>query len=126
MIKSSVENVLKGNTAVSRILSCDRVIMGAFFPQPYLDMPEKEMTEHGNQDVTIPARVLPYLVMIHPEFRFGFFKTLFYGPAYSTEPDESFEPAISRGVADIVKITPRITIPFDDQPYLFCGKPFSG
>jgi hypothetical protein len=40
-----------GNTASRRILSYERVMRGAFFPQPDPKMPQKEMGEHAAEDM---------------------------------------------------------------------------
>src|SRR5262245_57506056 len=41
---SGIVNVFKGKTTASRLLSCDTVIAGAFFPQAYLQMPEEKVS----------------------------------------------------------------------------------
>ena len=41
---SGIVKVFKGKTTASRLLSCDTVIAGAFFPQAYLQMPEEKVS----------------------------------------------------------------------------------
>jgi len=39
---------LRGITTSNKILSCDSVIDGAFFPQSYFYVPEKKMCHHAS------------------------------------------------------------------------------
>jgi hypothetical protein len=88
---------LKGSTTSMRVLSCDTVIDGAFFSQPDFQVPKEEVSQHRGQNMVIPSRVFPYLVMIHSQFCFGFLKALLYGPAKATEPNESGQPCALTG-----------------------------
>ena len=83
-------------------LSCDSVIAGAFSPQPDSHVPEEKMSQHGGQHMVSPPRKLPHLVVIHPQIRFGFLKTLLDGPANPREPDKGFQAGGSVGVRDKV------------------------
>jgi hypothetical protein len=40
--------------------------------------------------MVVPVFEFSYLVMIHPQFGFAFFKTLLYGPTQTTEPNQKF------------------------------------
>jgi hypothetical protein len=53
---------------------------GAFFSQAELQVPQKEMRQHGREHMLVPARVFAYFIVIHPEFRFAFFKALVVYP----------------------------------------------
>ena len=66
------------------ILSCDSVVAGDFFPQPDLQVQEKEMGQHAAKNVMMPAAIFPNLVVVHPKFGFSFLNTLFYSPANAT------------------------------------------
>ena len=96
---------LKGNTTSIRVLSCDTVIDGAFFPQPDFQVPEEEMSQHTGQNMVIPSRVFPNLIMIHSQFRFGFFKALLYGPSNATEPNECGQSCANWGIADEISVS---------------------
>src|SRR5215472_3206778 len=67
-------------------------------------MPQEEMRQHGRQHMMVPARIFPYLILVHPEFRFAFFKALFHGPADTTEPDKGAQGRAHRGITDIVRV----------------------
>ena len=75
-----------GNSSLSRTLSCDSVIDGAFFPHPDFQVPEEEMCQHGGYDVVVPSWKFPHLVVVHSQFCLGFLKTLFNSPSQTTEP----------------------------------------
>jgi len=94
-----------GNTALMSSLSCDSVIAGAFFPQPDSHVPEEKMSRHACQHMVPPPGKLPHLVVIHPQIRFGFLKTLLDGPANLREPDEGLQAGGSAGVRDEVGIS---------------------
>ena len=68
----------------STLRSCATVRAGAFFPQTDFKVPQKEMRQHRRQHMVVPARVFPSFVVVHPEFRFALFETLFYCPAQPT------------------------------------------
>ena len=44
-------------------------------------MPQKEMRQHRRQHMVVPAWIFAYLIVVHPELGFAFFKALFHGPA---------------------------------------------
>ena len=102
---------------ISKNLSCDIVIDGAFFPQPDFQVPKEEMSQHTGQNMVIPSGIFPNLVMIHSELCFGFLKTLFYGPAKATEPNECGQPRANWGIADKIPVS-RIGSngPSDNEP----------
>jgi hypothetical protein len=43
-------------------------------------MPEKEMREHTNQHVMLPASIFAHFIVIHPQLGFRFLIILFNGP----------------------------------------------
>ena len=88
-----------------RVLSCDTVIDGAFFSQPDFQVPKEEVSQHTGQNMVIPSGVFPNLVMIHPQFRFGFLEALLYGPAETAEPDECGQPCANGGIADEISVS---------------------
>ena len=73
---------------LSKTLSCDRVMDGAFFPQPDFQVPEKEMGQHAGYDVVVPSWKLAHFVVVHAQFGLGFLKALFYCPSQTAEPYE--------------------------------------
>ena len=80
-----------GKTTFNRTLSCDRVMAGAFFSQPELDVPEEEMSQHAGHHMMDPAGEFAHLVVVHSKFRLCFLKTLLDGPANTAEPHEKLE-----------------------------------
>ena len=113
-----------GNRILSRSLSCDSVMDGAFFPQPDFQVPEEKVCQHAREYVVMPAFVFAELIMIHAKLGFGFLEALFDRPAQSAEPYKSFEPDAGRRIADVVAVlrifANRST---DQQPYGFLRKP---
>ena len=77
-----------GKTTSNNVRNCDTVNAGAFFPQAQLQVPEKKMRQHRRQHVVVPPHILADFVVVHPQFGFAFFKTLFNGPPHATEPDQ--------------------------------------
>jgi len=63
------------------------------------------MGQHACQHMVPPAGKLPHLVVIHPQIRFGLFKTLFDGPAHTRKPDEGFQTGGSAGIGDEIGIS---------------------
>ena len=49
--------IRKGNTTSSNFRTCDTVNAGAFFPQVALQVPEKEMRQHRQEHMVVPARI---------------------------------------------------------------------
>ena len=88
-----------------RVISCDTVIDGAFFHQPDFLVTQEEVSRHRGQNMVIPSGVFPNLVMIHPQFRFGFLEALLYGPAKATEPNECGQPCANGGIADEISVS---------------------
>ena len=74
---------------------------GAFFPQSDVEVPEEEMSQDASEHVVVPSRILSDLIVIHSQFGFGFFKTLFNGPTRTAEPNEGTQPGTDRSVAYI-------------------------
>ena len=74
---------------------------GAFFPQAELQVPQKEMRQHGREHMMVPASVFAYFIVIHPEFRFAFFKALLNRPPHATEPDKRAQGRAHRGITDV-------------------------
>jgi len=106
-----------GNTALMSNLSCDSVMAGAFFPQPDSHVPEKKMSQHACQHMVSPSWKLPHLVVIHPQVRFGFLKTLLDGPANSGKPDKVLQMSGSACIRDEVGISGALSkSPANDQP----------
>jgi len=115
---------LNGKTTSMRNLSCDTVIDGAFFPQPDLQVPQEEVGQHAGQDMVIPTRVFPNLVVVHTQFLFCFFKALLYGPAKPAEPHEGGQPGAHRSVADEISIhRSLVEAPSDNEPHSFIWNP---
>ena len=71
---------------LSMTLSCDRVMDGAFSPQPDFQVPEKEMGQHAGYNVLAPSGKLTHIVVVHAQFCLGFLKALFYRPSQTVEP----------------------------------------
>src|SRR5262249_30069176 len=46
---SSAWKTLRGNTTSNNLRTCETVSAGAFFFQPHLEMPEKEVGQHTRQ-----------------------------------------------------------------------------
>ena len=85
---SSAFKTLRGNTTANNLRTCEIVSAGAFFFQPELEMPEKEVGQHTREHVMVPARVCADFLVVQAEFGFRFLKALFHGPPYATEPYE--------------------------------------
>ena len=77
---------------------------GAFFPQPELEVPEKEMSEHAGDHMVDPAGEFTHLIVVHPEFRFRFLKALLDSPANATQPYEECEAGAQARIADEIGI----------------------
>src|SRR5262247_1065481 len=101
---SSAWKTLRGNTTSNNLRTCETVSAGAFFFQPELEMPEKEMGQHTCQHVVVPSRVLADFIVIHTEFGFRFLKTLFNRPPDATEPHKKTQGRTQRCVAQVVPV----------------------
>src|SRR5215470_14281644 len=114
---SSAWKILRGNTTSNNLRTCETVSAGAFFFQPNLEMPQKEMGQHTGQHMMMPARVFAHFIVGHAQFGFRFLKTLFNGPPDPTEPHQQAQGDTHRGVAEIVPI-PRMGAEraLDEQP----------
>src|SRR5919199_4898294 len=101
---SSTWKTLRGNTTSNNLRTCETVIVGAFFFQPDLQMPEEEMGQHTRQHVMVPPRVFPPFIVIHPEVGFRFLEALFDRPPDPTEPDQQAQRDTQGGVAQVVPV----------------------
>ena len=81
--------VRKGRITSNKMRSCDTVRAGAFFSQAQLQVPQKEMGQHGRQYMVVPAGVFTHFIVVHPQLSFPFFEALFDGPPHATEPDKN-------------------------------------
>ena len=116
-MRSRESKTFIGNTALMSSLSCDSVIAGAFFPQSDSHVPEEEVSQHTGDHMMSPPGKLPHLVVIHPQIRFGFLKTLLDGPANPREPDKGFQSSGSAGIRDEVGISGAFPkSPANEQP----------
>jgi hypothetical protein len=98
----SIVYVRRGKTTSNIVRNCDTVRAGAFFPQAQLQVPQKKMRQHTDEYMVMPARIFPHFVVVHPEFRFALFKTLFNRPPQTTEPDKGPQGRTRWRIADIV------------------------
>jgi hypothetical protein len=48
---------------------------GGAKPKPDFQVPEEKMSRHACKNMVMPAPEFPDLIVIHTQFRFGFFKT---------------------------------------------------
>src|SRR5262249_336972 len=94
----------KGKTTSKSGRSCDTVRAGAFFPQVQLQVPQKEMRQQRRQHMMVPAGIFAYFIVIHPEFRFTFFKALLDSPPHATEPDKGAPGRARWRITDIVRV----------------------
>src|SRR5215470_10208445 len=101
---SSAWKTLRGKTTSNNLRTCETVSAGAFFFQPDLEMPQKEMGQHTGQHMVMPARVFAHFIVVHPQLRFRFLEALFDRPPHATEPHEQTQWGTQRGVAEIVPV----------------------
>src|SRR5262252_8353951 len=121
---SSAWKTLRGNTTANNRRTCETVSAGAFFFQPELEMPEKEMGQHTGQHMVMPARVFAHFIVVHPQFSFRFLKTLFNGPPDPTEPNQQAQGDTHGGVAQVVPIARMCSKrALDEQPHGRRGLP---
>src|SRR5919109_1833121 len=97
----SAWNTFRGKTTSNNRRTCETVSAGAFFFQPELEMPEKEMRQHTREHVMVPARVFADFIVVHPQRRFRFLEALFNGPPHPTEPDQQPQGDTQRSVTEI-------------------------
>src|ERR687884_191906 len=116
---SSAWKTLRGNTTVNNRRTCETVSAGAFFFQPELEMPEKEVGQQTREHVMMPSGIFAHLIVVHPQLRFRFLKALFDGPPDPTEPHQETQGGTER--------------PLDEQPHRRRGlsllaqhEPFAG
>ena len=82
------------------------------------------MGKHASQDMMVPSGKLSHLVLVHPQFCFGFFKALFYGPPQPAQPNKFFQPGADRCIRDevgILRIFPQG--PSREEPNGLQGEP---
>src|ERR671933_1209155 len=101
---SSTSKTFRGKTTSNKRRTCETVSAGAFFFQPDLEMPQKEMGQHTGQHMMMPARVFAHFIVAHAEFGFCFLKTLFNGPPDPTKPHQQAQGDTHGGVAEIVPV----------------------
>src|ERR687885_2961397 len=101
---SSGWKILSGNTTSHNLRTCEIVSAGAFFFQPVLEMPQKEMGQHTREHVMMPAGVFADFIVVHAQFGFRFLKTLFNRPPDSTEPHQETQGRTPRRVAEVVPV----------------------
>jgi hypothetical protein len=53
---------------------------GAFFPQPYPQVPQEEVSEHAGKHVVVPSWIFPHLVVVHPDLTIGDCKQVSFDP----------------------------------------------
>ena len=58
------------------------------------------MGQQREHHVVLPAGIFPHFIVRHPECRFPFLKTLFYGPPDTAEPDQRAERDAGGRMAD--------------------------
>jgi hypothetical protein len=46
------------------------------------------MGQHRRQHMVVPAGIFAHFIVVHPEFRFAFFKALLDRPPHATELDK--------------------------------------
>src|ERR671927_330002 len=121
---SSAWKTLRGNTTANNLRTCETVSAGAFFFQPELEMPEKEVGQHTRQHVVVPARVLADFIGVQPQLGFRFLKTLCNGPPDPTEPHQETQGRTQRSITERVPI-PRMGTEgaLDEQPHRHRGMP---
>ena len=85
---SSAWKTFRGKTTSNNRRTCETVSAGAFFFQPDLEMPEKEMRQHTRQHMVVPPGVFAHFIVAHAQFGFRFLKALFNRPSHPTEPDQ--------------------------------------
>src|SRR4029453_964927 len=122
---SSAWKTLRGNTTVNNLRTCETVSAGAFFFQPELEMPEKEVGQHTREHVMMPAGVFAHFIVGHAQLGFRFLKTLFNGPPDPTEPHKETQGNTHRSVAQVVPVARMgAKRALDEQPHSCRGVPF--
>ena len=116
-IRASVSKHLMGSTVLSKILSCESVMSGAFFPQPNPDVPQEKVSEHAGEDVVIPGWILSHLRVVHSELSLGFLKDLLDGPTNPAQTNEAVESGAHRGIADKVPAALPIEASLQGEPH---------
>src|ERR671933_918060 len=101
---SSTSKTFRGKTTSNKRRTCETVSAGAFFFQPDLEMPQKEMGQHTGQHMVMPARVFAHFIVGQAQCGFRFLKTLFNGPPDPTEPHQQAQGDKHGGVAQVIPI----------------------
>src|SRR5919199_6639826 len=121
---SSAWKTLRGNTTANNRRTCETVSAGAFFFQPELEMPEKEVGQHTREHVMMPSGIFAHLIVVHPQLRFRFLEALFDGPPDPTEPHQETQGRTERSGTEIIPVPwmgPEG--PLDEQPHRRRGVP---
>ena len=82
------------------------------------------MGKHASQDMMVPSGKLSHLILVQPQFCFGFFKALLYGPPQPAQPNKFFQPGADRCIRDevgILRIFPQG--PSREEPNGLQGEP---
>src|ERR687883_226652 len=101
---SSGWKILRGNTTSNNLRTCEIVSAGAFFFQPVLEMPQKEMGQPTREHVMMPAGVFADFIVVQAQFGFRFLAALLTGPPSPTEPDQQPQGDTHGSVTEIVPI----------------------
>src|SRR4030095_15679199 len=101
---SSAWKTLRGNITANNRRTCETVSAGAFFFQPELEMPEKEVGQHTREHVMLPSAGFAHVIVIHAQFSFCFLKTLFNGPPAPPEPYKETQGRTQRSVTEIIPL----------------------
>src|SRR4029453_6727142 len=121
---SSTWKTLRGNTTANNLRTCETVSAGAFFFQPALEMPEKEVGQHTREHMMMPARIFTDFIVVHAQLGFRFFKALCNRPADATEPHEETSRGTHGGIAEVVPVPGMgAERPLDEQPHRRRGLP---
>ena len=81
------------------------------------------MSQRNEEHMMMPSEPTAHLVMIHPDFTFGFFKDGFNGPSHSADPDKLIQRSADRRIAEKVFDLRRIIqIAANDQPEFTGGQ----
>ena len=75
------------------------------------------MSQRNQQHMMVPPYPAPHLVMIHPDFAFGFFKDRFDRPSHSADANELMQRSVEGSIAEkVFDLSRVIQITADDQP----------
>ena len=84
------------------------------------------MSQRNQQHMMMPTLPTAHLVMIHPDFPFGFFKDRFDGPSHTADANELIQRSVAGSIAEKVFDLRRvIQIAADNQPEFTGGQALS-